>query len=374
MAIFSAGFIILSSYYRYYVAYWFSYGALHIALIFVLAQNALASEEIAAFAIILQHVVLFVDFAWKKQLEVMKSILQFVSFVIMEFWLATGLLLESPILNRVVLVYCIIGYIAAYWWVWKQSEKEQQDVAVKVSARMITSMVLVSLAVIILIQDIAQFSLGITLVFIEAVFFIIIGLKLRSTAQWIIGTIIAGFTGLVIPTQVPDKIISVETLGWIVLLIAIPMLYRSIVSYQGKEKPSVEARVLLWVEAFLGLMFASIMISLLTESASNEFKHLAMSVVWLLYAIGAIVLGIVYKIPKARLTGIIFLFVVLIKVILVDVPDTSLTIKAVLFIALGLVGLIVSRILYGKKDETQENIGINPQQHSQEDSTSSNSN
>jgi uncharacterized membrane protein len=52
---------------------------------------------------------------------------------------------------------------------------------------------------------------------------------------------------------------------------------------------------------------------------------------------------------KARLAGILFLFVILLKIIFTDLPDVSTAVRALLFIGLGGIGVGVSRLFYRRK-------------------------
>lgn len=87
----------------------------------------------------------------------------------------------------------------------------------------------------------------------------------------------------------------------------------------------------------------------LTYHLSRDTQHLVLSLVWIVYAIASIGFGMVYGSRPYRRFGILFLFVTLSKLILIDIPAVTLVIRAILFIALGGLGVLASRIFYRKK-------------------------
>ena len=65
-------------------------------------------------------------------------------------------------------------------------------------------------------------------------------------------------------------------------------------------------------------------------------------------AIIGMVYGSMKNVKGARYAGVILLFSTLLKVIFIDLPTVSILVKAVLFIGLGAVGLVISRMFYRK--------------------------
>jgi hypothetical protein len=146
------------------------------------------------------------------------------------------------------------------------------------------------------------------------------------------------------------EIFSLGTLAWLVLLVSIASLYiatnRILEESRGKSEFNL---LLLWSEAILFLVFITEVTNVLTDSLSFDYQHLILSAVWVVYAILVIFTGIIMKRQKVRLAGILFLFVALIKIVLVDLPDVSTAIRAILFLGLGTIGVAISRLFYKRK-------------------------
>ena len=104
------------------------------------------------------------------------------------------------------------------------------------------------------------------------------------------------------------------------------------------------------MELIFLLVYLTQLTNSLTRTLTYDYQHLILSAVWAVYAILLIFFGLVVKKPKARLVGIIFLFVTLLKIIFIDLPDVSAAIRAILFIGLGAVGVGISRLFYKRKD------------------------
>lgn len=108
-----------------------------------------------------------------------------------------------------------------------------------------------------------------------------------------------------------------------------------------------------WIFAFFLLIFITKITYLFTSNISLDLQHLVLSVVWIVYAIGLIIFGFVTNVRKARLAGVSFLLIILLKIIFVDLPDLSIAIRAVLFIGLGGIGLVVSRLFLQNKKRNE---------------------
>lgn len=77
------------------------------------------------------------------------------------------------------------------------------------------------------------------------------------------------------------------------------------------------------------------------NQSGNEYK-LGLSILWSVYALGLVVLGINKKKRHWRLTGICFFIVTLIKLFLYDLNQTTTISKTLSFISLGAILLLVS--------------------------------
>src|SRR5690625_4175564 len=106
------------------------------------------------------------------------------------------------------------------------------------------------------------------------------------------------------------------------------------------------AWVVLAIDSIFALALVTQLTVISTKTLTSDLSHLFVSFVWILYAIAIVAIGLWQDKKAVRLTGILFLFFTLLKVIFYDLPDVSIGIRAILFITLGLIGLIVSRFFY----------------------------
>lgn len=85
------------------------------------------------------------------------------------------------------------------------------------------------------------------------------------------------------------------------------------------------------------------------SETGNEYK-LGLSILWSIYALALVVLGINKKKRHWRLTGIFFFIITLIKLFLYDLNQTTTISKTLSFISLGVILLLVSYLYNRYKD------------------------
>ncbi|GMK43742.1 membrane protein [Paenibacillus glycanilyticus] len=179
-----------------------------------------------------------------------------------------------------------------------------------------------------------------------------LGFVVKSLMQQINGIVIyliGCILGLDTALGLMDSIISMETLIWIVLLATLGCLIR-MVSHYGIGKSTKEAMLVLWYGIGLALLtFLTEITNVCTKDLSTNAQHLIVSGVWVVYSVAVIGYGLKKQIKKARLTGLALLFLTLMKVIFMDLPSVSLLAKAVLFMGLGFIGILLSRFFYKKE-------------------------
>jgi uncharacterized membrane protein len=87
-----------------------------------------------------------------------------------------------------------------------------------------------------------------------------------------------------------------------------------------------------------------------TSSGSDNQYKLGLSILWGIYALALVVLGIREKAKHLRLAGIVLFLITLIKLFLYDLAGSGTITKTVSFISLGVLLLVVS-FLYNKYKE-----------------------
>lgn len=99
--------------------------------------------------------------------------------------------------------------------------------------------------------------------------------------------------------------------------------------------------------AVLLLYYLHMIAVLVSGDTGSNMERVITSSLWIIVAILYMVLSR-FSLPQGKYVGVGILFVTLAKVILFDISFVSVAIKALLFIVLGVVGLLVSRAYYKK--------------------------
>ncbi|MFC3885068.1 DUF2339 domain-containing protein [Bacillus songklensis] len=158
--------------------------------------------------------------------------------------------------------------------------------------------------------------------------------------------IMAGFT--VLFKGVIDEVISIETFDWIVLLVTFAAgakLMRKHEKIKHERFMTISSAVF----AVLTLIFTTQFTMACVHDMNDNSQRLILTFVWMVMSIASIAAGVLKESTQAKYIGVSLLILTLLKLALLDIPYIPLFIRAILFIALGFVGLIVSRIFYRKK-------------------------
>jgi uncharacterized membrane protein len=166
----------------------------------------------------------------------------------------------------------------------------------------------------------------------------------QKCAGWVVYAI---GTFITIADQQIREIISIETLCWLVLIGSLYALYRLINLHHTTYK--ILHSFMLGVNALIHLIFLSSITSVITKNWSISIQMMTLSFAWALYAAAGVVFGVVKGKKNIRLAGIILLLLTLCKIVLVDLQFVTIIVRTVLFIGLGTIGLLVSRLFYVKK-------------------------
>lgn len=241
-----------------------------------------------------------------------------------------------------VLIYVILS--AMYW----EKKKDKQPVFLSLAT---FSLMLYFMLTI----DYEQSLLPIFM--LQGVVAIYIGLKASSQLQILTGLlvyIIGGFSASYLLVDGIQRVFSIGSLTWIVGLGTLYVV--SLIVRKNKQKLDrlfrwdLDLRVL--NTAFFGmlaigsLIFITNVTYVATELWELQMRHMTASSVWILYAGIGLLFGVVRQYKPLRIAAIVLVFMTLIKIIIVDLPNLSIPIRAMLFIGLGVAGLVMSRIFY----------------------------
>lgn len=337
-ALFSLAIIYVSLRYEFKISYYLSLAMLHFTLL--LSYVFSDGHQMRApflIAIFVQHVVLTLLFLRSNRFMVNQTVTLLTSFSVTALWFAI-LYADNALLTYQILIgVSALIYTALASWA-TIVHRETKPVLMTV-ASFACFLWLMS------VLDIRDYSLAIL---IEGALALSLGLWLNSKLQITTGGILYAIGFMMTFFEPITDILSKETLSWLILMLSIILLHQ--VSHRLSPSHFVKTNkgYLLWTDSILFLFFLTYITNVLTEAVSTDSQHLILTSVWTLYAIAAIVIGFIFKRKTIRLTGISFLFITLIKLIFIDIPDVSLAIRAILFMGLGAIGIILSRLFYKK--------------------------
>lgn len=327
-ALSSVAFLIFAMKKKFVYLLYISIACFHLALFafYAFTRNPISSAIVSG--TVTQHLAILLYVIYGKPSEKKQNTILLPSFAITSCWVVS-LLTKTD--SQWYFIVALIIYFAIFLW--------------------LRYPVLSSVATLSLFSYLLTFSTTIEkksiLFFIEGLIAIRLGVQIKSRVQIITGAIplILGTLGiLMIPIS---EVFSIETLGWILLLLCV-YAQKSLFRFQFTQQQVVLIGIFI-VRTILTLCFLTEVIQVITENLSIDTQHYSLSFVWALYAIVETLYGrFIQNNTLDRFTGIAILLLTLIKVIFADIPNVSLTIRAILFIVLGFIGLGISRIFYKK--------------------------
>lgn len=147
--------------------------------------------------------------------------------------------------------------------------------------------------------------------------------------------------------------VSWEMLHWLVFIVAtIYIFYLLAVIHQ--QKKSILFTIGVPYVGVLLLYFVHMIATVITGDIGSNMERVITSSLWIAVAILFMLLSSRFSLHQGKYVGVGILFFTLAKIILFDIPFVSVPIKALLFIVLGAVGLLVSRAYYKKIDDEEK--------------------
>ncbi|RAK17144.1 putative membrane protein DUF2339 [Anoxybacillus vitaminiphilus] len=312
----------------------------------------------AAFGAVIQHILIgYFGFKGKFQKIKVKVLpLVFTSFAITTLWAFEGFQFDlsydgletltpfqvhvkTAVLLDLYLLVSAGGYgFLAYKGLKKQ---EHQQTAVGLAISTLSAALLVYQ----LVDDDAFRAI---IYLIKGTLAIYLGYRFKTTLQKYIGWVVYAigvFTTMAY--QEIREILSLETLCWFVLISSLYVLYRLVNHHHATRK--VLRDFMLGVNVLTHLIFLSSITGVIIENWSISMQMMTLSFAWALYAVAGVVFGVVKGKKNIRLVGMILLLLTLCKIVLVDLQFVTIIVRTVLFIGLGTIGLLVSRLFYVKK-------------------------
>lgn len=358
--VFSISMMLLAAKLNYRYAYGFAYMLLHVSLLITNGLQEYFSYKYLLAALIVQHLVVFVQYMRRQLVYTEHVVAQFIGIIAIISW--SAYYYNNPggtslIYLAVTLIIAVAYALALLYFERALSQEEvAQDLKRSLMLRTEISAIITSIALLFFFIELIGASFIGLVLFLLGTSLVLYGLRDEHPVLRWFGACLVFFGAISIIFDAPSKLASYEVLSWIIMLISIPVVYRECRhTFTGeKAQPNLLAGIL-WTEAALIFIFMAILANLLGDVIGNNVSTAYLvSMSWLLYAIAAIIVGAARKLKKARLTGIILLLVIVIKVIFIDITFLNLLSKSIMFTVLGGVGIVVSFFLYNRTDEKKE--------------------
>lgn len=313
-----------------------SFVALHVVLLFYSSEQWTHMELTAIMALV-QHLVLvglYFFLPKREDSEVYGGLLA--SLFLFASWIGSTWADYQIIWMLAVLTAFHAGLLLYYW-----NKKEEN----RAYAAVLTT---VSLGL--YLYHAFDSSLLPLLYILEGAAGMFIGAWIGRKFQWGLAAFvfIAGWLGVLV--QYPDFFFSAVTAGYLSLLVTLgAMVYWRKHVFFSEWPFYSKASVLAFCASILYIL--TIYTEFAFQHTSHQARSIAISSSWLLYAIALTAVGRFYRYPRLQTAGTVMLFVVLLKVAFFDITISSIALKAVLFVVLGSIGLLVSRLLYQSDKE-----------------------
>jgi len=145
-----------------------------------------------------------------------------------------------------------------------------------------------------------------------------------------------------------DQFISA---GFVAHLILIGTLYycmrqaKDVLASFGKYVYSI---ALYW---FMVIVFITITRIGEVLSTDGSIISISVSLLWMVYALFAVWLGRNKNMNEILYAGLVVLVVTIGKLFLLDLPEVSMMIRAVLFLIVGSIGIVISRMFFSKEEK-----------------------
>ncbi|WP_056472434.1 DUF2339 domain-containing protein [Bacillus sp. FJAT-25509] len=323
-------FMFYATFKKYKFIYLSSAILLHLSYLIVALVNFNTNGiEYFALSILVQHISLLAiliksKFAIKKQVLILHT-----SFILTIGWIFSAF--ED--LNRtMILIFLCVGYLFLTFYY-----KKKSDFFFGFSTNFI-------LAISFLCLDSVSENLLCTVLIIQAVSSYLFYLKYRDLLKLIIAALTFIPVGISILSVGIDSFWSFETLNWFVLIVALVTI--GILSYKNEdEKQFILLSSSLLITVIL-IAFITQIVQIIAVDQSDNMIRLLINISWILLSILAMILGNIKKFKVWTYTGIGLLLLTLGKLVLIDLPNITLMVRAGLFILLGLIGLVISRIFF----------------------------
>ncbi|PFH86444.1 hypothetical protein COI44_12540 [Bacillus sp. AFS088145] len=334
-------FMFYAAFKKYKFIYLSSAILLHLSYLIVALVNFNTNGiKYFALSIIVQHISLLAILI-KSKLAIKKQVLILhTSFILTIGWIFSAF---EDQFRTMILIFLCVGYLLLTFYY-----KKKSDFFFGFSSNFI-------LAISFLFLDSVSENLLCTVLIIQAVSTYLFYLRYRDLLKLIIATLTFIPVGISILSVGIDSFWSFETMNWLMLTVALITI--AILAYKNEdEKQFILLSSSLLITVIL-IAFITQIVQIIAVDQSDNMIRLLINISWILLSILAMIFGNIKKFKVWTYTGVGLLLLTLGKLVLIDLPNITLMVRAGLFILLGLIGLVISRIFF-KGSSSQKNYKI----------------
>lgn len=319
---------------QFKILYLVSFVMLHVTLLASVAITGSGQEKVFGIAVLIQHGLLVATFFLKQDFIKYQMGVLYTSFIFTMSWVGLSFS-ETQYEMVVLLTFAVYSLLSIISW-----NKDKQRIPISLS--------IATLALLLFLVSKFNEENMMGLIVLQGLLSIYIGILASSKLQQAVGASIYLLSGFVIISTDFYSIASIDFLNWLIFLGTLIVVIRLLPSIEViKENEITKVRQIIHIVFMILLLpFITHTVQALTHEYTLNIKYMAVSFSWGIYAFIGVILGSIKNYKPLRVFGLILLFITLAKLFLVDLTYVSIFIRAVLFIGLGIIGIIGSRIFY----------------------------
>lgn len=319
---------------KFIILYHVSFALFHFTFLIGVLLLTHDDTKIFALAASLQHIFLLLAFFINRFFINQQIGVLFTSFLLTATWLKSAYPDTSYEIMLLVIfaIYAVISIL-----VWKKC-KTQLSLTLSVSSFAL----MLFFANKFEMRDVSGFFI------VQGMASLYLGIIAASKLKKGVGAFIY-FIGVVATIFNPfAQFFTIEFLNWTVLIVSLFLLRILLCQSQSlKENDKKSLGLILYILTLIFIYyFVTLIANALTFEQTQNIQSMVMSFSWAIYAFICMILGVKKEDKILRVFGLILLFLTLAKLVFIDLSSLSLSIRAVLFIVLGLIGMVISRIYY----------------------------
>ncbi|EKN68419.1 DUF2339 domain-containing protein [Schinkia azotoformans] len=314
--------------------YFVAFALLHLTFfIYSIAAGFLSNNDPLVYGVVIQFLFITVIYLKGTFYTTEQRATLFTSFVLTTGWV--NITFTDFAAEQFALITTVIFLLITYFF------KKDKD-------KMVIASVVAAFALITWLIHIFEGDLLQVFLLVEGVALLYLGWNLQSSLQKLAGAIIYSIAFLIAIENNYERLFSIDSMIWLTLLLTAGYVLYGIVKYEKNQ--NILKWTLVGMNIIVWLRYTLLLIPLILAGLDENVIQMTVSFVWAILSVALVVFGVKRNKKSVRLTGVGLLFISLIKVVFFDLFMVSIAIRAILFIGIGVIGILISRIFYSKNN------------------------